>query len=51
MKITNKDTQVGYPDGFDEGTQAVVCNECFAISDKVVRTKIGERALPAGGAK
>jgi len=28
-----------------------VCNECFATSNKVVRTKTDERALAAGGAK
>ena len=52
MKITNKDKQVGDPDGFDEGiSRLVVCNECFATSNKVVRTKIDERALAAEGAK
>ena len=52
MKMTNKDTQVGDPDGFDEGTcRLAVCNECFAISNKAVRTKTDERALAAGGAK
>jgi len=52
MKMTNKDTQVGDPDGDDEGTSRLaVCNECFAISNKVVRTKTDERALAAGGAK
>jgi hypothetical protein len=52
MKITNKYKKVGDPDGFDEGTsRLVVCNECFATSNKVVRTKIDERALAAGGAK
>ena len=49
--MTNKDTQVGDFDGFDEGTcRLAVCNECFAISNKVVRTKTNERALAAGGA-
>ena len=43
--MTNKDTQVGDLYGFDEGT----C--CFAISNKVVRTRTDERALAAGGAK
>ena len=43
---------VGDPDGLDEGTyKRAVCNECFAISNKVVRTKTDERALAAGGAK
>jgi len=52
MKMTNKDTQVSDPDGDDEGTcRLAVCNECFAISKKVVRTKTDERALAAGGAK
>jgi len=51
MKITNKYKKVGDPDGFDDGTsRLVVCNECFATSNKVVRTKIDELAL-AGGAK
>ena len=51
MKMTNQDTQVGDPDGFDEGTcRLAVCNECFPISKKAVRTKTDERAL-AGGAK
>jgi hypothetical protein len=51
MKMTNKDTQVGDP-GDDEGTcRLAVCNECFPISNKVVRTKTDERALAAGGAK
>ena len=50
--MTNKDTQLGDPDGFDEGTyRLAVCNECFAISNKVVRTKTDERPLAAGGAK
>ena len=50
--MTNKDKQVGDPDGFDEGTsRPAICNECFATSNKVVRTKIDERALAAGGAK
>ena len=52
MKITNKYTQVVDPDGFDEGTCSLaVCNECFVISNKVVRTKTDQRALAAGGAK
>ena len=50
--MTNKDTQLGDPDGFDEGTyRLAVCNECFATSNKVVHTKTDERALAAGGAK
>jgi hypothetical protein len=45
--MTNSD-----PDGDDEGTcKLAVCNECFAISNKVVRTKTEERALAAGGTK
>jgi hypothetical protein len=52
MKRTNKHKQVDHPDGFDEGTcRVAVCNECFAISNKVVRTKTYERALAAGGDK
>jgi hypothetical protein len=52
MKMTNKDTQVVDPDGFDEGTcRLAVCNECFATSNKVVRTKTDERALAEEGAK
>jgi hypothetical protein len=52
MKMTNKDRQVADPNGFDEGTcRLAVCNECFLISNKVVRTKTDERALAAGGAK
>jgi hypothetical protein len=52
MKMTNKDTQVGDPHRFEEGScRLAVCNECFAISNKVVRTKTDERALAAGGAK
>jgi hypothetical protein len=52
MKMTNKHKQVGDPDRFDEGTyRLAVCNECFAISNKVVRTRTDERALAAGGAK
>jgi hypothetical protein len=52
MKMTNKDTQVGQPDGDYEGTcRLAVCNECFPISNKVVSTKTDERALAAGGAK
>jgi len=50
--MTNKDTQVGDSDGEDDGTSRLgVCNESFAISNKVVRTKTDERALTAGGAK
>ena len=50
--MTNKDKEVGDPDGFDEGTyRLAVCNEGFAISNKVVPTKTDERALAAGGAK
>ena len=52
MKRSNKLQHVGDPDDFDEGTyRLAVCNECFAISNKVVRTKTYERALAAGGAK
>ena len=49
--MTNKDKQAGNPD-FDGGAyRLAVCNECFATSNKVVRTKFDERALAAGGAK
>jgi hypothetical protein len=52
MKITNKDTQVGDLDGDDEGScRLAVCNDGFATTNKVVRTKTDERALAAGGAK
>ena len=52
MKITNKYKKVGDPDGFNEGTSwVVVCNECFATSNKVVGTKTDERALAEEGAK
>ncbi len=50
MKITNKYRKVGDPDDFDEGTYGLeVCNESFATSNKVVRTKTDDRALAAGG--
>ena len=50
--MTNKDRPVDDSDGDDEGTcRLAVCNECFAISNKVVRTRTNERALAAGGAK
>ena len=50
--MTNKDKQVGDPHGFDGGTYGLaVCNQCFAISKKLVRTKTDERALAAGGAQ
>jgi hypothetical protein len=50
MKGSNKNKQVGVPDGFDEGTyRFAVCNECFAISDRVVHTKTDEPVLAAGG--
>jgi hypothetical protein len=52
MKMTNKDKPVGNPDDFDGGTYGLaVCNECFAISKKLVRTKTNERALAAAGAQ
>ena len=52
MKRSNKNRQVGDPDGFDEGTyRFAVCNACFAISDRVVHTKTYECALPEEGAK
>jgi len=44
--------QADDPDGFDGGTYGLaVSNECFATSNKVVRTKADERALAAGGAQ
>ena len=50
--MTNNDKQVRDPDGFEDGTcRRAVCNECFAISNKVVRTKTDQRAHAAGGAK
>jgi hypothetical protein len=50
MKMTNE--QVGDPDDFDDGTCGLaVSNECFATSNKVVRTNTDERALAAGGAQ
>ena len=50
--MTNKQKQVGSPDDFDGGTYGlVVCNQCFATSKKLVRTKTDERALAAAGAQ
>ena len=50
--MTNKHKQVADPDGFDEGTYRLeVYNESFATSNKVVRSKVNERALAAGGAQ
>jgi hypothetical protein len=50
--MTNKEKEVGDPDGFDEGTyRLAVWNECFAISNKVVRTNTDQRALASRGAK
>ena len=50
--MTNKHKQVADPAGFVEGTYGLkVCNESFATSNKVVRTKTNERALAAGGAQ
>jgi len=52
MRMTNKHKQVADPDGFDEDTYTLeVCNESFAASNKVVRSKTNERALAAGGAQ
>ena len=52
MKMSNKHQQVADPGGFDEGTSKLaVWNECFAISNRAVRTRTDERALAAGGAK
>jgi len=48
----NNHKQVCDPDGFDEGTYGLeLCNESFATSKKVVRTKTNERALAARGAQ
>jgi hypothetical protein len=52
MKITNRDKNVGDLDGFEQGTsRLVLCKECLATSNKVVRPKPHERALAAGGAQ
>jgi hypothetical protein len=52
MKMSNKLKQVGDPDDFDEDTyRLALCNECFATSNKVVRTNTDPRALAAGGVK
>ena len=50
--MTNRDKQVGNPDGFDEGTyRLAVCNESFATNTRRERTKTDERAPAAGGTK
>ena len=50
--MTNKDKQVGNPDDFDGGTYGLaVSNECFATSNKVVRTNTDQLALASRGAK
>jgi hypothetical protein len=50
--MTNKDKQVGNLDDFDGGTyRLAVSNECFAASNKVVRTNTDQRALASRGAK
>ena len=50
--MSNKLRQVGDPDEFDEDTYRLsLCNECFATSNKVVRTKTDHRALAARGAQ
>jgi hypothetical protein len=52
MKMSNKLKQVGDPDDFDERTyRLAVCNQCFEISKRLVRTKTDDRALAAGGAQ
>jgi len=52
MKMTNKDKQVTDPDGFDDRTyRLAVCNECFATSKKLVRTKLMNVRLSAEGAQ
>ena len=50
--MTNKDKQIGDPDGFDGGTYMLaVSNECFTTSNKVVRTNTDQRALASRGVK
>ena len=50
--MTNTYKHVANPASFDEGTYGLeICNESFATSNKVVRTKTNERALAAGGAQ
>jgi len=52
MKMTSTHKRVANSGGFDEGTYGVeVCNESFATSRKVVRTKTNEPALAARGAQ
>ena len=50
--MTNTYKHVANPASFDEGTYGLeICNESFATSNKVVRTKTNERALAVGGAQ
>lgn len=50
--MSNKHKKVAAPNGFDEGTyRRAICNDCFASSKKIVRTKTDERALAAEGAQ
>ena len=50
--MANKEKEVGDPDGFDGGIyRLAVSNECFATSNKVVRTNTDQRALASRGAK
>ena len=47
-----KDKQAGDPDGFDGITYGLtVSSECFATSNKVVRTNTDQRALASRGPK
>lgn len=50
--MTDKAKQVGNPDDFDGGTYGLaVSNECFPTLKKLVRTKLMNVALAAGGAQ
>ena len=50
--MTNKDKQIGDPDGFDGSTyRLAIFNECFAICNGVVRTETDQRALASRGVK
>ncbi len=51
MKITIKYKKSATPMGSMKAPPGVICNDCFATSNKVVRPTIDERALAAGGAK
>jgi hypothetical protein len=50
--MTNKEKEVGDPNDLDGDTyRLAVSNECFATSNKVVRTNTDQRALASRGAK